>query len=103
MEFGKAAQEWFESTLHLKPRTRSSSRHLLDLRILPRWKHVPMGKVSAMLQEWITELAGSGLAASQVRQTVYVFSSVCQHGIRTGRLQANPVTGIKLPKLVSAW
>jgi integrase len=36
------------------------------------------------------------------RQTVYVFSSVCQHAIRTGRLQANPVTGIKLPKLVSA-
>lgn len=102
VEFGVVAREWFEGTLHLKPRTRSSYRRLLDLRILPRWERVPTGKVAALLPEWIAELAGSGLSASQVRQAVYVFSSVCQHGIRTGRMVANPVTGIKLPKLVSS-
>jgi integrase len=98
--FGAVAAEWFDGTLHLKPRTRSSYRRLLDLRVLPKWEHIPMGKVAGQLPEWIGELAGSGLSASQVRQAVYVFSSVCQHAIRTGRLLANPVVGIKLPRLV---
>jgi integrase len=102
VEFGAVAREWFDGTLHLKPRTRSSYRRLLDLRVLPRWERIPMGKVAGMLPEWISELASSGLSASQVRQTVYVFSSVCQHAILTGRLLANPVAGIKLPKLVSS-
>jgi len=100
VEFGVVAREWFDTTLHLKPKTRASYRRLLDRRVLPRWRHIPMGKVAGLLPEWIAELGSSGLSASQIRQTVYVFSAVCQHAIRTGRLLANPVAGLKLPKLV---
>lgn len=99
VEFGVIADEWFGTILHLKPRTRNGYRRILDRRVLPRWRHVAMGKVAALVPDWITELAASGMSATNIRQTVYVFSSVCQYAIRTGRLLANPVAGLKLPRV----
>lgn len=100
-EFGAVAREWLKTTLHLKPKTRHGYERLLERRVLPRWDHVPMAKVAAALPDWIAELADSAVSASQVRQTVYVLSSVCQYAIRTGRLYANPVAGLKLPRVTS--
>ncbi|MEQ7124374.1 site-specific integrase [Actinopolymorpha sp. B11F2] len=98
INFGVVAQEWFGTILHLKPRTRDGYRRLLDRRILPRWERVPMGKLAGLVPDWITELGASNLSPTDIRQTVYVFSAVCQYGIRTGRLLANPVSGVKLPR-----
>jgi len=57
-----------------------------------------MGKLAALVPDWISDLGNSGLSATDIRQTVYVFSAVCQYAIRTGRLLANPVAGVKLPR-----
>lgn len=98
VEFGVIAEEWSGTTLHLKPRTRDGYRRLLDRRVLPRWRHIPMGKLVGYVSDWITELGSAGLSATDIRQTVYVFSAVCQYAIRTGRLHVNPLAGIKLPR-----
>ena len=96
--FGVVAEEWYSTTLHLKPRTRDGYRRLLDRRLLPRWGKVAMGKVAVLIPEWIGEMSGSGMSATDIRQTVYVFSAVCKYAIRTGRLLTNPVAGLKLPR-----
>lgn len=102
VEFGVIAEEWFGTTWHLKPRTRDGYRRILDRRVLPRWRHVQMGKVAGSVSDWVTYLGNAGLSATDIRQTVYVFSAVCQYAIRTGRLHVNPLGGIKLPRLKAA-
>lgn len=93
IEFGTIAEEWFSTTLHLKPGTRHGYRRLLDRRILPRWRHVQIGRVAGAVPEWISELSAAGLSAADLRRTVYVFSAACQYAIRTGRLHVNPLAG----------
>lgn len=98
IEFSVIAEEWFGSTLHLKPGTRHGYRRLLDRRFLPRWGRVQMGKLAGSVSDWIRELGEAGLSAADIRRTVYVFSSICQYAIRTGHLHTNPLTGVQLPR-----
>ena len=93
------AGRWLAAQGHLKPSTRARYKGLLDVQILPTWGGYSLQDVDFLdVQGWVSDLTGSGLSGSSVRQAHRVFSLLMETAVRSKRLSVNPAVGVKLPR-----
>ena len=91
------AQRWFESTAHLKPKTRAGYESLLRLHVVPEFGSWRVGDVNrASVRTWLSGLLSDGLSPSRTRQARSVLSLVLEHAVEAGALRANPARGVKV-------
>jgi integrase len=94
---GTWASAWCQSQTHLKPSTRARYEGILSKHIVPRWGGTPIHRVNhADVQTWISSLV---LAPATVRYIHRVFSLIMELAVRDGRIQQNPATGVRLPRV----
>src|SRR6187455_498866 len=93
------AEKWLAAQGHLKPSTRTRYKGLLNVQILPKWGGCSLHDVDFIdVQGWVSDLTRSGLSGSTVRQAHRVFSLLMETAVRSRRISANPVAGVKLPR-----
>lgn len=69
----------------------------------PRWASVPLDEIDrGSVQDWVTELEGSGLAAATVHHIYHLMSASLKAAVLAGKIPANPCVSIDLPKLPPA-
>ncbi|MGX5655522.1 tyrosine-type recombinase/integrase [Geodermatophilus nigrescens] len=97
---GQWAETWFAGRSHLGPKTLASYRSLLRARVLPRWEHVPLGRVAhGDVVAWVAGMRAAGLSASRTRQAYHLLTSMLDAAVKDGRLARNAAAGVDLPRL----
>jgi integrase len=97
---GTWAAAWLGSRVHLKPKTRASYGSLLRTRVLPRWRSVPLSRVTYTdVSAWVAAMRAQGLSASRTRQSYHLLTSMLDDAVRAGKLARNPAAGVDLPRL----
>lgn len=98
---GSVADLWIAGKVGLKPTTRALYESVLQVHIGPRWATTPLDRVEhGEIQNWVAELAASGMSAGHVRKVHGVLSGVLARAVRDRRLPSNPATGVDLPREV---
>ena len=91
------AERWFESTAHLKPKTREGYESLLRVYVVPEFGSWRVSDVNrASVRTWLSRLQSSGLSPSRTRQARSALSSILEHAVDAGALRANPARGVKV-------
>ena len=91
------AERWFESTAHLKPKTREGYESLLRVYVVPEfgsWRVCDVNRAS--IRTWLSRLQSAGLSPSRTRQARSALSQVLEHAVEAGALRANPARGVKV-------
>lgn len=98
---GAYAELWMAARVDLKPKTLASYESLLRTRVLPRWRDVPLSRVSFEgVSGWVAAMAAEGLSASRTRQAYHLLTSMLDDAVKGSRLSRNPARGVDLPPLV---
>lgn len=93
---GDLLDPWLDSLVHLKPSTLATTRSDVRATIRPYWGEKVLADVTrADIQAWV---AGMTKAARTVDTIYGRFRNFLNWCISEGRLQANPATGVNLPK-----
>lgn len=96
------AQTWLDGKTNLTPKSRQRYQEALDKHVKPRWKDVPLDRVThAEIQQWLAEL-GQGRAAATVRKHANIMRQIMALAVKDGRLARNPAEGLGLPKPTQA-
>lgn len=109
--FGEAAELWFKTKSHRKPKTIAGYRSLLDTIVLPKWEDIELGDINyENYTSWLSSLSTeksartSGLSASRITQSHQLVGAVLAYAVKTGRLNRNVALEVKrsedLPKPV---
>jgi integrase len=87
---------WFDSLVHLKPSTISSTRYDIQATIRPYWGDKVLADVTrADVQAWV---AGMTKAARTVDTIYGRFRNFLNWCVAEGRIPVNPAAGVNLPK-----
>lgn len=96
--FGDFAEDWFSTTVHLKPSTRASYEMLLRRYVLPYFAAHPLSRLERVqVQAWVAELNAQGLGAGTVRNAYRVLARVLAEAERSRLIPRNPAADIPLP------
>jgi integrase len=94
------SERYLRSKAHKKPATLASIESLLRSRILPAFGSTPLARLDPMaVQEWLSELAASGLSASRRRQAAILLQAMLRAAVATRHLARNPLDGLEIPTL----
>jgi integrase len=96
---GAWSSEWMEGRVHLKPKTVAGYESLLRTQVLPRWKKVPLARVTnADVVKWVATMRRNGLSPSRTRQAHGLLSMMLGAAVRDRRLPSNPASEVDLPR-----
>jgi integrase len=88
------------SVLNTRESTQAFTESLLRAHIIPRWGDVPMRDITHLdVQRWVTELSKKDLAPRTVCHIAKKFKSVLDAAVRSAIIDANPATGMVLPRI----
>ena len=91
------SERWISSKINLTPKTGERYRGIIRAHIEPRWKNVPLSRVThAELQRWI---AGIDAAPGMVKKIHRVMSMLLAYAVADDRLGKNPAEKISLPRV----
>ena len=94
------AEEWWTTTVNLRPSTRKRDEIYLNNHILPRFGSTELGELSPLeIRRWIADLVDKGLAPATVRKAYQIFSKSLRDAVESGVLLHSPCRGISLPKI----
>jgi integrase len=97
---GSVADLWIAGKVGLKPTTQALYESVLEVHIRPRWKTTPLDRVEhGEVQNWVAELAASGMSAGHVRKVYGVLAGILARAVRDRRLPSNPASGVDLPRV----
>jgi integrase len=100
---GDWADRWLDGKGNLKASTRDRYAGILTTHVRPAWGSVRLDAVTHdAVQQWVAELAASGLSAASVVKTHRVLSMVLAYAVRSRRLASNPADGVSLPRVSPA-
>ena len=89
MTYGEWAIRW-RASLNLKAKTLAAYDSLLNSRILPRWRDVPLSKIDyEAVAAWVAQLA-TELSASRTRQAYHLLTGSLDEAVKARRLAINP-------------
>lgn len=95
-----AAEDWYRTTVALKPSTRNRYRGLLDRHVIPSLGAIKLVDLRhGAVQAWVAGMTSAGLAPSSVRQAFRVLSLALGAAVRDQKLGVNPSAGVTLPRL----
>lgn len=94
--------EWLDGQVFLRPSTRASYRAHLDTYLIPALRDTPISEVTTTQVERLAhDLAARGLAAGTVQRVLATLRSAMAHAVRTGLIEQNPCTGVRVPTAVT--
>lgn len=94
------AERWLRTKTHLKPKTLAGYQSNLQAHVIPIFDRYQLRHVDRMaVEEWMADLQASGLGPSGVRQARQVLNSMLTLAVDAGYLAANPVDGVRNPRL----
>lgn len=92
--------EWWTTTVNLRPSTRKRDETYLKNHVLPRFANFELGDFDPReIRAWVADLVGKGLAPSTVRKAYQILSKSLREAVETGVLLQSPCRGISLPKI----
>jgi len=98
--FGAWAERWFDTTVTLKPKTRSGYASLLRNVVMPTFEDIPLARIQPLdVHEWVAFSLNRGLSASRVRQAYHLFGAIMRAAVESGYIIKSPCIGMRLPKL----
>lgn len=98
---GDWGQRWLSAAkAHLKLKTQATYQSLLETKVLPAFGDQNLAAVKQMMvSEWVADLHGAGLSASQVRQSYRLLSQIMKSAVDNGLIATSPCRGIRLPRM----
>jgi len=93
------SERWLRTKSHLKPKTLAGYRSNLHAHVLPAFGRYQLRHVDRMaVEEWMADMAASGLGPSGVRQARQVVNSMLTLAVDAGYLATNPVDRVRTPR-----
>jgi integrase len=100
--YAEIAEEWLRTVVHLKPRTVSGYRNLLNDRLLPTFGGMAVSRiVRSTVRAYVAGMVAEGKAPQTVRNAFWVLSASLNIAVENGAIAVNPCTGVKLPSNAS--
>lgn len=94
----EAAEQWVATRTHLKPKTLSGYRYILDSKIIPALGNRAVGSIRrSTVERFVADLQAEGTAAGTVRNIYRVLKMVMESAVGDERIKSNPCVGVKLP------
>ena len=91
------AQQWIETTAHLKPKTRVEYESNLRNHVLPFFGDTPVGAVDVIsVRQFVSSLRADGLEHGTVKKAKAVLSMVLGSAAEAGAIKANPCANVKI-------
>lgn len=92
---------WLDGQVFLRPSTRASYRAHVEKYLNPAIGCIGLERLSVTDVERFThDLALKGLAAATVQRILATLRSAMAHAVRTGLIEKNPTTGVRVPSRV---
>ena len=92
-------QQQLDARTDLASSTRTRTQGIIDSHIVPKWASTGLKSVEhGDIQTWVKELL-QGLSVRSVKKVVNVLSAAFDAAIRDRRVNINPCTGIRYPKV----
>lgn len=99
--FGQWCERFMDTTVHLKPKTRSGYEGLLRTLLVPAFGHLPLVKIQPLhVRQWVAQLSDKGLSPSRIRQAYFLLGAIMRSAVESGYIVKSPCVGIKPPKMV---
>lgn len=96
----KWVDEWWETTVNLRPSTRERDLTYLRRYILPDFGDVPLSKISQLeVRKWVASLAGDGYAPATVKKAYQILGKILRAAEDAGLILDSPCRGIELPEI----
>lgn len=97
--FREWANQWIDTTGHLKPKTSESYRSILTNHLIPEYGDRAIGSIEhPEILTFLSRLSAEGKGAGTVRNIRDVLRLVFALAIRSGAIKVNPAEGIKAPR-----
>jgi integrase len=96
---GEAMEHWLSTRVGVRDTTRVRDESLLRNHVLPEFENFPIDALSReATQRWVATLSET-LAPQTVRRAHQLLSGILDEAVAAGRLRANPVRGLALPRV----
>jgi hypothetical protein len=93
-------EEWWATTVNLRPKTRTRNEMVFRLYVLPRFGAVPLEAITQReVRAWVTSLTGRGLSPATVHKAYQLFAKAMAAAVDGGMLAVTPCRGVPLPKV----
>lgn len=100
IEYQDWAEEWFSTTVNLRPSTRQRDQAYLNNHILPRFGSYRLGEINPRdIRRWVSDLVHGGLAPATVKKAYQILSKSLGEAVAAGLISKSPCRGISLPKI----
>lgn len=97
--FSEWANQWIDTTGHLKPKTSESYRSILTNHLIPEYGDRAIGSIEhPEILTFLSRLSAEGKGAGTVRNIRDVLRLVFALAIRSDAIKVNPAEGIKAPR-----
>lgn len=94
----EVAEEWIATRTHLKPKTLSGYRYILESKIVPALGNRAVGSIRrSTVERFLSDLQADGAAAGTVRNIYRVLKMVMDSAVGDDRIKSNPCEGVDLP------
>lgn len=95
-------EEWWATTVNLRPSTRVRDDAYLRNHILPRFANYELGDFSSReIRRLVSDLVAKDLAPSTVKKAYQILNKSLRAAVEAGILLQSPCRGISLPKIES--
>lgn len=92
--------EWWETTVSLRPSSRARDESYTRNHVLPVWGDVKLKDIDYMsVREWISDVVDKDLAPSTVQKIHQCLAKPLRAAVTAGKLRANPAAEVELPKV----
>jgi integrase len=93
-------EEWWATTVNLRPKTRTRNEMVFRLYVLPRFGAAPLDTITQReVRAWVTSLTGRGLSPATVHKAYQLFAKAMAAAVDGGMLAMTPCRGVPLPKV----
>ncbi len=97
--FGRWAEEYLATIVHLRAVTRGDYERQLRVHILPVFADRPIGQITQVdVRRFISELRATGLAPKTLQKIRLVLRQVLEAARSSGAIRANPCDGVRIPR-----
>lgn len=98
--FRQWVDEWWPTTLNLRPSTRVRDEFYLRNYILPWFGRMQLAQITPLeVRKWLAELDADGLAPATVRKAYQILGKALRAAVDIGFLAKSPCRGVSLPKI----
>lgn len=97
VRFGDWFEDWWETTINLRPSTRDRDFLYVRTRILPTFAQTPLANITPLdVRKWTASLDAAGLAPATVKKDYQIFGKIMRAAVDAGLIGESPCRGIKL-------